>query len=132
MVANVDPLPGFTLDALDGKPWTLQSGRPALLCFVKEDCPTCGLTMPLIQAAAEAAGGTVDVVAIGQDSEGNATLVERHQLKLPMLDDSALKVSFRYSIEIVPTVILTDAAGVEQRRFIGFGKEDWQALLAEL
>jgi hypothetical protein len=132
MVANIGPLPGFTLDALNGKAWTFPSGRPALLCFLKEDCPTCGLTMPLIQAAAEAAGSAVDVVAIGQDSAGNATLVKRHQLTLPMLDDSALKVSFRYAIEIVPTIILTDASGVEQRRFIGFSKEDWQALLAEL
>ncbi|MGH7879072.1 MAG: peroxiredoxin family protein, partial [Candidatus Binataceae bacterium] len=80
---------GFTLDALDGAARTFPSGRPALLCFVKEDCPTCGLSMPLIEAAYRAFGGAADVLAIGQDREGNAALVERHQLAVPMLDDSA-------------------------------------------
>src|SRR5262249_39783524 len=46
--------------------------------------------------------------------------------------DSALKVSFRYEVEIVPTIILADANGFEQRRFIGFDREDWQELFAEL
>jgi AhpC/TSA family len=132
MAENVARLPGFTLDALDGKARTFPTGRPALLCFVKEDCPTCGLTMPLIEAASQAASAAVDVLAIGQDRAGNETLVKRHQLTVPMLDDSALKVSFRYAIEIVPTIILADANGAELRRFIGFGKQDWQDLLAEL
>jgi hypothetical protein len=56
----------------------------------------------------------------------------RHHLTLPMLDDSALNVSYRYEIETVPTLILTDSAGHEQRRLIGYRKTDWQALYAEL
>jgi len=132
MAENVTHLPGFTLDALDGKARTFPTGGPALLCFVKEDCPTCGLTMPLIEAACRAADGAVDVIAIGQDRAGNEALVKRYQLTVPMLDDSALKVSFEYAIEIVPTIILADANGAELRRFVGFGKWDWQELLAEL
>jgi hypothetical protein len=125
-------LPGFTLDALDGAALTFPSRRPALLCFVKEDCPTCGLSMPLIEEAHRAFGAAADVLAIGQDGEGNVRLVKRHKLTVPMLDDSALKTSFEYDIEIVPTIILADAEGREQRRFIGFGKNDWQALYTEL
>jgi hypothetical protein len=132
MAETASHLPGFTLDALDGKARSFPTERPTLLCFVKEDCPTCGLTMPLIEAAMKAADGAVDVLAIGQDRAGNEALVKRHQLTVPMLDDSALKVSFKYDIEIVPTIILADANGVEMRRFVGFGKEDWQELLAEL
>lgn len=132
MAKNVTQLPGFTLDALDGNARSFPTGRPTLLCFVKEDCPTCGLTMPLIEAASRAADGAVDVIAVGQDRAGNEALVKRHQLTVPMLDDSALKVSFEYAIEIVPTIILADANGAELRRFIGFGKQDWQELLAEL
>jgi hypothetical protein len=125
-------LPAFSLPAADGVTRTFPTGRHALLCFVKEDCPTCQLSMPPIQAAHEAFGDHLDVWAIGQDAEGNAKLVAAHALSLPMLDDSALKVSFEYDIDTVPTVILTDAAGKEVRRFVGFGKQDWQDLYRDL
>ncbi len=125
-------LPAFELQDLNGTPRRFPAARPTLLCFVKEDCPTCGLTMPLIEAAYRAFGAAVEVVAIGQDTAGNALLAERHALTAPMLDDSALGVSFAYDLEIVPTIILADGAGVELRRFVGFDKGDWQSLLAEL
>jgi peroxiredoxin len=125
-------LPGFTLETSGGAQKGFPGGRPALLCFVKEDCPTCGLSMPLIEAAFRAFGKSLDVLAIGQDREGNETLVGRYSLGVPMLDDSELKVSFKYGVEIVPTIVLADAEGAEQRRFIGFGKRDWQDLYAEM
>jgi len=125
-------LPAFALADQAGQPRTFPSLRPVLLCFVKEDCPTCGLSLPLIEAAHRAFASRLDVWAIGQDAEGNALLTARHHLSLPMLDDSALLVSYRYNIETVPTIILADAAGHEQRRLIGYRKADWQALYAEL
>ena len=132
MAAAATRLPNFTLEGLAGEPSIFPTGRPTLICFVKEDCPTCVLSMPLIEAAHRAFGRAIDVVAIGQDREGNAALVKRCGLTAPMLDDSALKVSFIYDIEIVPTIILADAEGGELRRFIGFGKQDWQELCNEL
>lgn len=127
-------LPPFTLPLadIDAAPLSFPSGRHALLCFVKEDCPTCQLSMPLIQAAYEAFGDRLDIWAIGQDAEGNARLIEEHDLTVPMLDDSELKVSFAYDLDTVPTVVLADGQGVELRRFIGFGKQDWQELYDEL
>ena len=125
-------LPVFTLDDPANGTHSFPTGRPALLCFVKEDCPTCGLSMPLIEQAHRAFGDAVDVWAVGQETEGNATLVSRHGLTLPMLDDSALLVSYEYDLDTVPTVILTDREGNEQRRFIGFGRRDWQDMYAEL
>jgi len=88
--------------------------------------------MPLIEAAHRAFGAAVDVWAIGQDAEGNERLVERFGLTLPMLDDSALKVSYRYDLDTVPTIILADGDGVELRRFHGFGKGDWLDLMRRL
>ena len=88
--------------------------------------------MPLIEGAHRMFGIDVDVWAIGQEAMGNEILEKRHTLTLPMLDDSALHVSFAYDVEVVPTIILADRVGVEVRRFIGFGKEDWQALYGEL
>ena len=127
-----DILTSFSLDDQHRRAYSFPGGRPALLCFVKEDCPTCGLTMPLIEAAAEAFRGKVDVVAIGQDAAGNALLVERHKFTAPMLDDSTLKISYAYNVEIVPTIILADGRGAELRRFEGFDKADWQRALADI
>ena len=88
--------------------------------------------MPLIEAAYGAFGKSLQVWAIGQDSVGNAKLVERHALRVPMLDDSALKVSFAYDLDTVPTIILADAHAAELRRFVGFGREDWRAMYDEM
>jgi hypothetical protein len=125
-------LPSFALRDTRGNARTFPSAKAALLCFVKEDCPTCGLTMPLIETAHRAFGTSVDLLAIGQDAEGNAKLVERYALTAPMLDDSALKVSFEYDLDTVPTIILADALGHEQRRFVGFGRDDWREMFADL
>jgi hypothetical protein len=125
-------LQAFTLFDAVAAEYRFPSGRPVLLCFVKEDCPTCGLSMPLIEAVHQAFGESVDVWAIGQDTPGNAVLVERHGLAVPMLDDDVLGVSFAYDLDTVPAVFLVDGDGVELRSFIGFGRDDWRELIDEL
>jgi peroxiredoxin len=131
-MASAQTLSSFSLRDLSGAEHRFPAGRPALLCFVKEDCPTCQLTMPLIEAAHRAFSSRVGVIAIGQDAEGNVKLAKQHRLGVPMLDDSALKVSFAYDLDTVPTVILASAEGAELRRFVGFDKGDWKSLIAEL
>src|SRR5438045_3716129 len=96
--------PSFTLLDPAGAARAFPTGRNALLCFVKEDCPTCQLTMPLIEATHRSFGSRIDVLAIGQDREGNAGLIEKFKLTVPMLDDSALRVSFAYDLDTVPTI----------------------------
>src|SRR5438067_744924 len=91
-------LPKFSLEDMEGMQRGFPAGRHALLCFVKEDCPTCQLSMPLVEAAHRAFGDGVAVWAIGQDAEGNARLVDSFGLSVPMLDDSALKVSYGFDI----------------------------------
>jgi hypothetical protein len=108
------------------------TGRAALVCFVKEDCPTCRLSMPLIEAAHGAYGAAADVWAIGQDAAGNARLIADFDLTAPMLDDSALSVSFAYDLDTVPTIVLADGDGNELRRCVGFAREDWRALFDDL
>ncbi len=100
-----------------------------LLCFVKADCPTCRLSLPLVEAAHRAVAEAVDVWVIGQD-EDSAPLVRAHDLTVPLLDDGALRVSHRFAVEIVPTVVLADGDGTEHLRFEGFDRADWQGLLA--
>ena len=126
-------LPPFSLADMNGTQHAFPVGsagpaaeqRPTLLCFVKEDCPTCNLAMPLLQALHDS--GDVTVLAPGQTADGNRTLIERHGLTLPLLDDSILKVSFAYDVETVPLVLLADADGGEIDRLIGFDRAEWQA-----
>ncbi len=121
-------LPPFTLLDSSGQPHVFPSGNHALLCFVKEDCPTCLLSLPLIEAAHRAFGGQVDIWAIGQDAEGNAKMIDNFGLTIPMLDDSALQVSYEFDLDTVPTIILASPAGEKLEEFVGFGKEDWQTM----
>lgn len=126
-----ETLPGFKLS--DGtKERLFPTGRHALLAFVKEDCPTCRLSMPLVRDLQAAFGGAVDVWAIGQEAAGNAILVDDYALRGPMLDDSELGVSFEYEIDTVPTLILADGEGRQLRRFHGFGRDDFRGLVADL
>lgn len=122
----------FTLADQAGATRTFPTGRPALLCLVKEDCPTCRLSMPLIEAAYRAFGDAADIWAIGQDAPGNARLIADNALTLPMLDDSALAVSFAADIDTVPTIALCDGEGTVLRWLVGFGRDDWHVLYADL
>ncbi len=125
-------LPAFSLADVSGATRRFPTGRTALLAFVKEDCPTCNLVMPLLEAAHRAFGGALDVLVVGQDAPGNGVLVERFGLTVPVLDDTALRVSFRYEVETVPTLALSDEGGRQLFRTEGFLKPEWQALLAQL
>ena len=117
-------LPAFSLRDLGGRTHPFPQAGKSVLCFVKEDCPTCNLVMPLIEALPGEAG--LDTLIIGQTAEGNETLARRHALTAPVLDDSALKVSFAYDVETVPLVIAVDGEGVEAGRLVGFDKGEWR------
>ena len=131
MPTTSDVLPAFQLS--DGRAErAFPTGRTALLCFVYEECPTCRLTLPLIEQLAAAFGSQVDVLVVGQEAVGNAALVAECGLRAAMLDDTALAVSWAYGIETVPTLVLADGAGQELRRFHGFVREEFQALADEL
>lgn len=124
--------PAFALADTQGMLQRFPTGRPTLLCFVKADCPTCTLSAPLIDAAQRSFGRSVEVWAVSQDTDGGAEFSARYGLSLPMLNDSALRVSHAYDLDTVPTILLADATGRELQRFVGFGKRDWQALNTQL
>jgi|TARA_Y100000031_G_scaffold124780_1_gene140774 hypothetical protein len=122
----------FTLNDATGCAYTFPTDGPTLLCFVKEDCDTCNTVLPLLEQIHQACGEDLTVLAAGQTAEGNELLRQRHSLKLPLLDDSSLKVSFTYVVDIVPTIILADGSGSELKRLEGFSKEEWQHLVRDL
>ena len=54
-------LPAFSLRDDSKADTSFPSGRPSLICFVKEDCPTCNDAIPLIDALHRGFGEGVDV-----------------------------------------------------------------------
>jgi thiol-disulfide isomerase/thioredoxin len=122
--------PAFTLRDGAGRSHAVPTGKPCLVAFVKEDCPTCLLVAPMIEALARSA--RIDVRVVAQDEAGPEAVRRRFGLTMPVLDDSALEVSFAWQVEAVPTVVLLDGEGRGRREVVGFAKADWQALWREL
>ena len=125
-------LPPFSLPSRDNKRRDFPTGRPALLCFVKADCPTCVLSAPLIEVAHQEFGDAVEVWVVSQDDDGGAAFGARFRLAVPLLDDSAFRVSLAYQLDTVPTIVLANGAGNEIARCVGFGKQDWRVIFGEL
>lgn len=117
-------LPDFLLEDLSGNKHSFPTGKSTLLCFLKEDCPTCNLVLPVVDAVAQS--DSAQVFALGQTSKGNQILKERYDPAATVLDDSILKVSFAYEVETVPLVILSDHEGRETDRLVGFDRNEWQ------
>jgi hypothetical protein len=49
--------PDFVLPSAFGAPVALLAGRPTLLLFVSEECPTCALTLQAAGARGDVRGG---------------------------------------------------------------------------
>ena len=54
-------LPAFALDDMSGAQHAFPKADRTVICFVKEDCPTCNLVMPLLEAANSSAEAVVPV-----------------------------------------------------------------------
>ena len=118
------PLPSFTLHDAEGGSCTLPDGAPVLLCFAKDDCPTCVLAAPILGEMARA--GRLWVVA--QDPDGGKRLRERLDSRVTVLDDSALRVSYAYDVDSVPTLVLAEPEGEERLRTAGLVREEWREI----
>src|SRR6266446_4391097 len=91
--------------------------RDGLVAVVKRDCPTCVLTAPVLGDLARSAGLTVYT----QDDPSFPETVPGR------IDDTALDVSYRLEIEIVPTLIRF-VEGREVGRTYGWDRGEWQRL----
>ncbi len=123
-------LPAFSLCDLEGHQCSFPNNKASLLCFVREECETCHLSMPVIEAVYRAYGDRINLWVVGQ--EDNQKLRDRYQATVPILDDTTLKVSFAYQVEIVPTMIFADVSGTEVTRWEAFHQGDWKDLIARL
>ena len=129
MPESAQLLAPFSLADDKGIDVSFDGGQQTLLCFVKEDCPTCRTVIPVLKALFDAG---VNILVIGQTVLGNNKLIEAFDLPFPILNDEKLKVSFAYDIETVPTLIHADKNGKQVELQEGFVKSDWQALTKSL
>jgi thiol-disulfide isomerase/thioredoxin len=98
------------------------NSRPELadgfVVFVKRDCPTCELIVPVLEQLCEL---NILRTIFSQDDASFP--------KLPITsDDTSLEVSFSHRIETVPT-LLKIQDGIEVDRTVGWSQEIWKAFL---
>jgi len=125
-------VPPFSLADGAGHDVNFPGERESLVCFVKEDCPTCREVMPVLAAFARTFKDHLDIHVVGQTKRGNTILEENFDLPFKLLDDSTLKVSFAADIDTVPTLFMSDADGAPLTTLIGFVRDEWQALATKL
>ncbi|MDJ0786118.1 MAG: thioredoxin family protein [Myxococcota bacterium] len=85
-----------------------------LVAFVKRDCPTCELVVPVLQQLASA--GELHVFT--QDDPGFPPGLEP-------TDDTALAMSWHHDVEAVPTLVRVED-GRETSRIVGWQRDEWE------
>ncbi len=126
------PQPAFSLKDLQGQSRDFPFEGAGLVCFVKEDCGTCNVAAPVLEAMQKAYGDDLKVWLVSQSGSATAELADRHGLTMPILDDAGCRASYAWDIEAVPSVFWIDAQGRAQRHFEGFIRQDWQDLASDL
>ncbi|MDG2306667.1 MAG: thioredoxin family protein [Candidatus Binatia bacterium] len=87
-----------------------------LVAFVKRDCPTCELIVPVLQ---QLAAGQ-DLTIFTQDDPSFPEGLESR-------DDTDLGLSYQHAVETVPTLLRIES-GTEKARAVGWHRGDWEAL----
>ena len=87
-----------------------------IVAFVKRDCPTCALVVPVLAQLATMRELTV----YSQDDPAFPS-------GLVPVDDRSLEMSWHHQIDAVPTLIRV-RGGTETARVLGWHREEWQAL----
>lgn len=90
-----------------------------IVAFVKRDCPTCELVVPVLRQLEKTGRLTVYT----QDDPAFPP-------GLPATDDRSLEVSWHHEIEAVPTVLRVES-GNEVERSLGWHRGEWEALTGE-
>jgi len=83
----------FSLLDAEGQEKQFPPDGPVLLALVKEDCDTCNLTLPLLEAVHRDTDEDLDVWVAVQKRDDIDVLRQRHDLTMLLLDDDALDLN---------------------------------------
>lgn len=105
----------FTLNDLDGKPWTLKSlrGKVVVVNFWATWCPPCRKELPDLQALYDRFKGQGLVVLGVTDEEISKVqpFVTEHKMTYPVLLDPGRKVNQLFDIQGIPRSLFYDRNG---------------------
>ena len=125
--------PEFSLEDIGGERMPLRSflkAGPLLVAFFKISCPTCQLTLPIL----ERLKGKLPVVGISEDdADSTREFLDYFKITLPVLIDPAsdgYAVSAAYGLENVPSMFLIEKDGKISWALSGFHKGELEALAA--
>ena len=89
--------------------------RPLVLEFWASWCGPCRASMPGVHALAESFRGRVDVVTVNVESERAPSFVEAAaqgmHVTLPVVHDEGQRISSRYAVESLPTIVIIGRDG---------------------
>ncbi len=87
------------------------------IAVVKRDCETCRLIEPALREL----NGSLGLLIYSQDDPEFPETIPQ------VRDDSALELSYRLEIEVVPTLLRIDG-GRETERLVGWKRADWRRM----
>src|SRR5258708_4613944 len=131
--------PGFSLNALDNKEYSLNSlmhRGPVVAAFFKISCPVCQFTFPFLERLYKCYGGDgVTFLGISQDDARSTTkFAKEYDVTFPVLidDENGYEVSNAYGLTNVPTIFLIETAGTVKANSIAFAKQYPEPIPANL
>jgi peroxiredoxin len=130
--------PGFSLKALDGREYSLETlleRGPVVVAFFKISCPVCQFTFPFLQRLHERyAGESAMVIGVSQDDARDTRQFNREYgvTFSTLLDSVGYPASNAYGLTNVPTIFLIAPDGKVQVSCVGFSKDDLEKIASEL
>lgn len=98
-------------------PETVTAAAAGFVAVVKQDCPTCRLVAPVLARLAQA---DLSLTVYSQDDPSFPP-------DMPVVDDTALEVSYQLEIETVPTLLRVQDGRVVAR-LAGWSRREWETL----
>jgi len=126
-VGTGKPAPDFALDAMDHTRIRLRDlrGKVVALSFWATWCAPCIAELPALERLAGRYGGqglVVLAVDVAEPREDIEALLRVRKIDLPILLDDG-RVSERYRVDSLPTLVLVDRQGVVRARELGAARE---------
>jgi peroxiredoxin len=109
-----DVMPSFESRTLNGNPLFsgAYEGRRVVVSFVATDCNACDKTL---QAAQGMYSDMTDVVVVGvfgdSDEKSANSVVQRHEVRFPVVVDEDGAIAKRFHVEQRPTTFVADGYG---------------------